>query len=445
MKNIFAWARGDQSPQDLRISLKDILAALSTALDVVDNQLTNHHRVVAYIVIRLMEIMGEPKSAIDQCAMAALVHDIGLVRNFHQKKSPISNRELDLDHPVVGAKYISQVTALRHISDLILYHHFNAVNLRTLRAKGVAVPAHADVFCAADSMALFLDGAGGVGAPGIQQNLLHFIQKGRGIEIDDRIVKAAEVLLSGDSFWLDLATNRIDRLLKGIGGESHIMSGSEAAQIAELFAMVIDGRSQFTANHSFGVAFLAGDLAAAYGWSAIDALKLTIAGHLHDTGKLAIPNEIIEKPAKLDDDEWRVMRSHVFHTRRILEVVDGLGDMVDWAADHHERLDGSGYPFRKRGDEISLGSRILTIADILTALTEDRPYRAHMPREKVLGILQKQVESGKLDAKVYECAADNFDRLNQKRAAAQSAHDERSRLFWSEVDVSLGQLATQFT
>jgi len=104
------------------------------------------------------------------------------------------------------------------------------------------------------------------------------------------------------------------------------------------------------------------------------------AAFLHDLGKLAIPSEIIEKRGKLTADEWFIMRSHAYYTHKVLDEIDIFRVINSWASLHQERLNGSGYPFGRKNGESPMGARIITIADIFTALTEDRPYRAGMAR-----------------------------------------------------------------
>ena len=148
---------------------------------------------------------------------------------------------------------------------------------------------------------------------------------------------------------------------------------------------------------------------------------MRLAGYLHDLGKLAVPSEILEKPDKLTAAEFAVIRSHTYYTYRVLEKISGLETVNEWASFHHERLNGDGYPFHRAGDTLSLGSRIMAVADVLTAITEDRPYRAGMAPEKAMGILTSMAEGGVLDPSVVELARVNFDQVNQARGLAQSS------------------------
>ncbi len=147
--------------------------------------------------------------------------------------------------------------------------------------------------------------------------------------------------------------------------------------------------------------------------------QIRVAGYLHDVGKLAIPKEIIEKGGKLNEEEFNTLKSHPYHTFRTLENIKGLEVINEWASFHHERLDGSGYPFCLKSKELSLGSRIVSIADVFTAIMEDRPYRPGMAPERALEVLKKDASEKSLDWGLVELLEENFDVLNTMRKDSQ--------------------------
>ncbi|MFZ2100852.1 MAG: HD domain-containing phosphohydrolase, partial [Oricola sp.] len=161
--------------------------------------------------------------------------------------------------------------------------------------------------------------------------------------------------------------------------------------VASAFADVVDAKSPYTANHSTRVTFYADMIAEELGLAAAHRRWLRRAALLHDIGKLAVSNQILDKPGRLDDREWEVVRSHPWHSERILERVSAFADIAPIAGAHHERLDGKGYPNGLEGDEICLETRILTVADVFDALVAERPYRAAMPVAKALAVIAKDV------------------------------------------------------
>ena len=125
---------------------------------------------------------------------------------------------------------------------------------------------------------------------------------------------------------------------------------------------------------------------------------MEVAGLLHDLGKLAVPDQILEYPGSLSPDQFRLMKQHTYYTYHLLSCLPQYPHLKEWAAFHHEKLDGSGYPFRIPGEKLSLGARIMAVADIFQALSEDRPYRPGLSLTETRQILDKSVASGKIDA-----------------------------------------------
>ncbi len=138
------------------------------------------------------------------------------------------------------------------------------------------------------------------------------------------------------------------------------------------------------------------------GWSKMELKHLLIAGLLHDLGKLAIPDEILEKPGALTSNEYDIIKMHPYFTYLILSSIPGFDEVAQWTISHHERLDGKGYPMEVDADNIPQGARIIAVADRFTALTEDRPYRKKMPIPEAFKILNNDVKNNIIDGKILD-------------------------------------------
>ena len=184
------------------------------------------------------------------------------------------------------------------------------------------------------------------------------------------------------------------------------MVGDEARldRIAQAFARVIDAKSPFTARHSQRVAEIADGIGSVLGFDADQRRTLRRAGLLHDIGKLAISNRVLDKPDKLTDQEFAAIKTHPVYTLQILERAPCFADLADLAANHHEKLDGSGYPRGLTGEDLDLPMRVLAVADVYEALTADRPYRRPLTVEKALAIIDSDVPH-KLDGDVRNALA----------------------------------------
>ena len=150
-------------------------------------------------------------------------------------------------------------------------------------------------------------------------------------------------------------------------------------------------------------------------------------------GKVGISNEILDKPGKLTEEEFNYIKQHPYFTYRILEPIAGMDILNTWAAYHHERLDGQGYPFGFGEADLSVGCQLMAVADVLTALREDRTYRPGMSVEKTLGILNQMAGSA-LSPTLVSLAIENFDQIDSARKRRQDAEEEAAKLFrveWS--------------
>jgi putative nucleotidyltransferase with HDIG domain len=189
---------------------------------------------------------------------------------------------------------------------------------------------------------------------------------------------------------LDLAPEAVDEV-----------EASDIDLICEAFADVVDAKSSFTFRHSLGVTDAAGKIADELGLGERRRTLVHRAALLHDIGKLRVPNSILDKPGKLDPAEWRLVQEHPRLTREILSRVGSFEELAVVAGAHHEKLDGSGYPDRLMANQLPLEARIIAVADVFGALTEDRPYRPGMAVEQALEIISRDIPH-KLDADCYE-------------------------------------------
>lgn len=146
-------------------------------------------------------------------------------------------------------------------------------------------------------------------------------------------------------------------------------------------------KDSYLLEHSLNVAILLANFAKYLGMEEEEIQELALAGFLHDIGKIKVPDEILHKPGRLTDPEMNIMRDHVYHGVCTLEEMGLPEHIIRTMSEHHERLDGYGYPEGLRGDEISKYGRMIAIVDTYDAITADRVYKAGMPSQKALKIL----------------------------------------------------------
>ena len=176
----------------------------------------------------------------------------------------------------------------------------------------------------------------------------------------------------------------------------------QAESVIFSLARAIEARDVFTEQHVERVAEYAARLAelAGLGGDALQAVRY--GGHLHDIGKIGVPDAILNKPGPLTDEEFAVMQRHPVIGYEICLPLRSLAGALPVIRHHHEKLDGSGYPDGLKGDAIPVTARFMAIADIYDALTSDRAYRKAMPHGRACEILRADADAGKLDDKLVE-------------------------------------------
>ncbi len=152
-------------------------------------------------------------------------------------------------------------------------------------------------------------------------------------------------------------------------------TGIDYHEIIECIACALDAKDPYTAGHSQRVSDMAQTIARLMGFRDTDVEKIHIAAHLHDIGKIGVPDAVLNKTDKLTDEEWLFMKKHPAIGAEILSKSEHLSELKEIVLCHHERFDGKGYPLGLKGEEIPVGARIIAICDSIDAMTSTRSYR----------------------------------------------------------------------
>jgi putative nucleotidyltransferase with HDIG domain len=239
-----------------------------------------------------------------------------------------------------------------------------------------------------------------------------------GVWFDPDLVTAFVTAQQAPDFWSLLASPELEATVFAMTPalQSAPVDEDYLDDIAAAFADVVDAKSPFTADHSNRVTLYTDMIAEELGLSPDHRRWLRRAALLHDLGKLAISNQVLDKPGKLDAAEWAAIKRHPAESAAILARVAAFAGIAPIAAAHHERLDGKGYPHGLQGEEICLEARILTVADVFDALTAERPYRAAMPIAQALAILDSDAGSA-FDPACIAALKSGLGRLQRSDAA----------------------------
>lgn len=384
----------------MRVPLNELLLVVSTALDYVENELlgitSNHSKRAAYVSLRICRDIGLSEIEISDMAGCAILHDNALTE-YMMSTSPIDWQTLEQFeyHCRIGERNARGFPFAGDVRNIIREHHENWDGSGFHGLKGEAIPLRSTVLRLADNMDLEL--AMGNNRPDLEGEIRAHVQKHAGILYAPKMVDALLGILDAD-FLRKLADDRINESLREEMPVLHKeLSPGRVFSLCELFSRIIDAKSPFTRNHSTGVAALAGRLAPYFGIEGEQKNELMIAGYLHDLGKLAVPRTLLEKIGPLSVGELQVMREHAAVTGKLLSMVHGLGQIPQWCEDHHEKLNGSGYPRGICPPRLAFESQIIAACDIYQALTEDRPYRDGISPAEALGVIEGMVGKGELN------------------------------------------------
>lgn len=399
----------------------DMLGCASKAVDLVSPRLDGHHRRTAYIALRIGEEAGLSQRDLGELIVAGSLHDIGAL-DIRDRLDELSfEHDSPYMHSELGYRHLRNFVPFSDAAELVRYHHVPWEGGRGRRFRDQAVPLGSHILHLAERIDLLI---------------------GRKRDIMDQVPEILKAIrsrcsrnfmpdltdifrdLAGDRiFWLGLMDSaHLDMALKERSSLSTVIFDLEGLiGFTKLICRIIDFRSRYTSVHSTGVAAVSEALAITmdmpgYRWKIIRA-----AGYLHDLGKLGVPVSILEKPGKLTKREQFVVRRHSFDTFETLDKIKGLETINAWASFHHERLDGGGYPFGKTGEELSIGSRIIAVADVFTALMEDRPYRKGMEVKEVFSVMDSMGETSALDKGVIQKVKRCYDEINFLRLQSQKA------------------------
>ena len=393
----------------MEINLADILYALSTALDCVEHGLvgitSNHAKRVAYISAGLGRALGFSVQQRLELAACAIMHDSALTEYLASELDyTIPDREFFSGealkaHCVYGEDNMHFLPFGESVDGAVLYHHENADGTGPFGKTIDETPIYAQLVHFGDQLDANFD--------------LSHMSREKYCEIESYLGKSSG--LFGDKLPKLFLETFSPALCSRLANESILLSlkelippckkelsNSELKNISTVFARIVDYKSPFTRTHSLGIAEKAMTMGQYYGLSEDKCIVLFASGALHDIGKLTVSSEILEKPDKLTSEEYKSVQNHAFATYSILRSVDGFERISDLAALHHEKLDGSGYPFGRRAEDLDKNVRLMACLDIYQALTEERPYKAGMSHGQAMEILRTLGQKGKLDTDIIE-------------------------------------------
>lgn len=397
----------------MKINLNSFLYSISYAIDVIEEELSqttkNHGKRVAYIALCLADEVGfDKKRKYDLCAYSIL-HDNGLLEAFRKNSQEKNLSEISKlqSHCIIGQENLKSFPFFYNRKDIVLNHHENYDGSGYFGKSGTKI----DIMSQLITLADILDTKFNLNNITLKkkQKIEKFVKKNENKLFSSFLVSAFLMLSSKDIFWYDLESPLIESALdKVLPKFIEEISYEQLLSISKVFSKLIDAKSEFTHGRTEELTEKIKLLSTHYNLSKKKSFVLQIATNLHDLGKLGIPNEILEKTTLLTEDEHFIIKKHASLTFMILNGIEGLEEICNIASSHHERLDGSGYPFGLKEEQLKFEHRLLATLDVYQALVENRPQRLAMSHKEAIKVLKEQVKSNKLDGEIVDSIDEVF-------------------------------------
>lgn len=446
-------------------TLQEILVALSFALDLTEGAVAGHAIRSCLLAVRIALSLGYDLDTISDLYYACLLKDVGCSSNSARmcqivggddrvlkaaakledwtkpQSYQLSTLKLLWEQVLPGASILDKGVRLLKIGATQHSNNRELIELRCDRGAQIVrkLGLGDNVAVAVRHLDEHWDGGGypsglrGQEIPvlsrlmGVAQHLDAFcmdqgpqaaidtLKERSGRWFDPDLVRAAVSLDESRTLWREcLPADRPEEtrcaILSLHPKDQALLSAADIDTICEAFADVVDAKSPFTFRHSIGVMNASVAIGRTLGLPENRIQVLGRAALLHDVGKLSIPNTILDKPTKLTDEEFRLIKTHPGLSNQILTRVGAFREIAVMAGEHHEKLDGSGYPFGLDQSHLSVESRILAVADIFAALSEHRPYREALGAEKIHSIMDREVPV-RLDRDCYAALRVVMDEL----------------------------------
>jgi len=388
----------------MKIRMDELIKSIAVAFEIVECELlgasSNHGKRIAVLCSLMGKELGMSVEEIRTLTTCALFHDNALTEYMLYKQKGDGWQSNFKLHCEYGQRNIEMLPFKSDVSGIILYHHEQADGGGLFGKKEGEFPLGAELIAIADMVDVSNH------LQRMPADNISLLQKKIAEQSGKRYTKTAAAamlaILSKDTL-LSLRDENINEATAQMLPEWQVdIEDASLMRLGDLTAKIIDNKSPFTRKHSVQIANRVWLMGGYYGFDPGLRVKVYLAAAVHDIGKLATPNEILDKPGQLTDSEFQTIKNHVKVTYDILSGITGFEDICAWASSHHEKLDGSGYCFGKNAEELDFVSRLLACADIYQAICEERPYHPARSHSDTMPILQNMAERGLIDSKIVK-------------------------------------------
>lgn len=407
------------------MDVRQLVLLIGHTLDLVGVDDFYHGRRVAMLAVKLARSLGWDREAQGLIFEGGVLHDCGVsTTREHQRLLGEIHWVGAQAHCLIGSARLEGFAPLSHLAPLVRWHHTAWKDLPAAGCPAEVAP-QANLLFLCDRIDVLAARREATPArPERIAGVRALLEQHRGSSFKSEFVEAFLDQSTDPDFWSELRSiDAIEAFPATVpkAPQEPTIDWPTFRQAAKLLQEIVDAKSPFTHEHSLGVARLAQALARHRGYDPDRCEMIETAGLLHDIGKMQVPDEILEAPRALTHPEFDTMRAHSFATFDLLRSVEGLEEITRWASSHHEKLDGSGYPFGLAAEDLPTEARIIAVADIYQALAQHRPYRGSLPSTVILAMLRQMARAGGIDATLVEQLALDLDAYHLLATGGPSA------------------------
>lgn len=385
--------------------MDQFLSSLSAGLDAVEGELlgatTNHGKRIAILTMAMGRHLDWNDDQLIGIAACSLLHDNALSEHFHSMTLKDRRGESFRSHCIRGEENALCLPFPDDVTGIIKYHHEYADRSGAFEMDANDTPLGAQMIAMAEDLDAHHDFRGHL-KPALSE-IRTEIQDKKGVFYTTQAAGALLAVLD-DARLLSLEDAHVDEVFKQMMPRWTVeKKPSELMSIAKIVASITDYKSKFTAEHSIQIANRAYWMARFYGHDRETCATVYLAAAFHDIGKLLTPAAILEKPGRLTDEEYGIIKDHVYWSYQLLKDVEGFDTICRWATTHHRKLNGTGYPeLPDEYLELDFFSRMMACIDVYQAVRETRPYHAGRTHRETMKIMWEMVDRGEIDQQITQ-------------------------------------------
>lgn len=384
------------------IRSKDIYLLMRDILKLIHPRPMEHGSRVAYMVYLMLREQGKYEEfELADIVMVATMHDIGAYMTEQGKINDMLRYESrdSMAHAIYGYLFFKYLSPVPDLSRVIMYHHTDYEQLQKVDYEYKEIAAYINI---AEKMDIYSTSMG-------SQFDIYMFEKMAGTKLSPEGLSLFYQMESKYNIFEKIKSGEYKKELDTIA-EYMIFNNEDKKKFLEMLTYCLGFRSKGVVVDNVTTVCVCDDIAEEMMLPPVERETLYYSALIHDIGMLAIPREIIEASRKLEDEEFKLLRTHVEIAGKIMQgKMDN--EVLNIALAHHERGDGSGYPHHTKDIQMNMPQRILQVADVVTALVNPRSYRKDMPKEKVIAILNDEASKNRLKRPIVLTFVNSYDRI----------------------------------